>query len=187
MKYIKISLLHISSHDTNKFMFSLLNNCTIWFKFVTWTNDQNTGEGRPLIKVWRQSRKTFLLLYCLFFLIKVCRQSRKTFLLLYCLFFIKVSDFSRKPFCFRPVFSLLLFFIFLLLSFALQRLFITSSFFRRCTSNFQHMLRITRWSLLLNFKRNQPRGRDRAWSWNFVYFIIEKLRRDKNFTLLKTF
>ena len=41
----------------------------------------------PVVMVCRQSRKTFLLLYCLFF-IKVCRQSRKTFLFLYYLFFL---------------------------------------------------------------------------------------------------
>ena len=27
----------------------------------------------------------------------------------------------------------------------------------------------------MNFKKNPPRGRDRAWSQNLVYFIIEKL------------
>ena len=26
-------------------MFSLLNKCKFWFKCVSWTNDQNTGEG----------------------------------------------------------------------------------------------------------------------------------------------
>ena len=27
----------------------------------------------------------------------------------------------------------------------------------------------------MNFKKNPPRGRDRAWSQSLVYFIIEKL------------
>ena len=55
---------------------------------------------------------------------------------------IKVSDFSRKPFCFRFVFSLL-FFIFLL-SFLPLSLSITSSIFNRFILNFQHTFRITK-------------------------------------------
>ena len=52
----------------------------------------------PFIKVCRQRRKTFLLLYCLFFIfIKVCRQRRKTFLLLYCLFFVIFFNFFSFP------------------------------------------------------------------------------------------
>ena len=51
-------------------------------------------ETMGIIKVCRQSRKTFLFLFCFllffFIIIKVCRQSRKTFLFLFCflLFFL---------------------------------------------------------------------------------------------------
>ena len=52
MEDIKISLNKICYTYTaliqTNMMFSLLNKCTIWFKFLTWTNDQNTREGRPL-------------------------------------------------------------------------------------------------------------------------------------------
>ena len=72
--------------------------------------------------------------------------------------FIKVSDFSRKPFCFRFVFSYYsLFFIFLLISFHLNvSPFITPSIFNRLTSNFQQMFKITRLLLLLNFNEIGP-------------------------------
>ena len=94
---------------------------------------------------------------------------------------IKVSDFSRKPFCFRSVFSSLLllrfptlvgnlsvfvlsfliiilyslFFIFLLY-FPHHCPFITSSIVNRLTSNFQQMFRTTRLLLLLNFNEIGP-------------------------------
>ena len=59
MKNIKISLNKIwytytalipknmmLSHTPRYFSFaSLLNKCKFWFKCVSWTNDQNTGEG----------------------------------------------------------------------------------------------------------------------------------------------
>ena len=83
---------------------------------------------------------------------KVCRQSRKTFLLLrfptlvgnlsvFVLSFIKVSDFSRKPFCFRFVFYYYFFPFFLL---QLHRPVISSSILNGFTSNFQDIIIMTK-------------------------------------------
>ena len=89
------------------------------------------------IKVVQWNRKTFLFSFCFLLrsadnvgrpfcccivfslLLRSARLRRQTFMFLFCLLciiIIKVSDFSRKPFCFRSVFSSLLFFftIFLL-------------------------------------------------------------------------
>ena len=78
-------------------------------------------------------------------------------IILYSLFFIlKVSDFSRKPFCFRFVFSYYSLFFIFLLSFPHHSPFITSSIFNRLTSNFQQMFRMTRLLLLLNFNEIGP-------------------------------
>ena len=118
-----------------------------------------------------------------FHLIKVCRQSRKTFLFLFCflLLLLRSADYVGRPFCFCSVsyyFFLLLrfptlvgnlsvfvlsfliilyslFFIFLL-SFPHHSPFITSSIFNRLTSNFQQMFRMTRLLLLLNFNEISP-------------------------------
>ena len=54
MKDIKISLNKIWYTYTalipTNMMFSLLNKCKFWFKCVSWTNDQNTGEGCTLYR-----------------------------------------------------------------------------------------------------------------------------------------
>ena len=75
--------------------------------------------------------------------------------ILYSLFF-KVSDVSRKPFCFRFVFSYYSLFFIFLLYFPHHCPFITSSIFNRLTSNFQQMFRIARLLLLLNFNEIGP-------------------------------
>ena len=76
---------------------------------------------------------------------------------------VKVSDVSRKPFCFRFVFSYYsLFFILYSLFFIFLLYFphhcpsITSSIFNRLTSNFQQVFRINRLLLLLNFNEIGP-------------------------------
>ena len=74
---------YIFSHLMTVFNMFYLRAVAFTLIFVIWISRQC-----PFIKVCRQRRKTFLLLYCLFFVIKVCRQRRKTFLLLYCLFFV---------------------------------------------------------------------------------------------------
>ena len=84
-----------------------------------WMNNLTTYLLKLIKKV--QFSQNFLLA-SLAQVVKVCRQSRKTFLFLFCFllrfptlvgnlsvfvlsFLIKVSDVSRKPFCFRFVFS----------------------------------------------------------------------------------
>ena len=91
MTYIKISLNKICCTYTilipTNMKFSLLNDCTIWFKCVTWTNDQNTEEGCPLNRFRSLSWNTenfyapgwidqrlivFVLSVCLFVCLSVC-------------------------------------------------------------------------------------------------------------------
>ena len=102
--------------------------------FVIWTSRQC-----PFIKVCRQSRKTFLLLYCLLLLLRfpTLVGNLSVFVLS---FIIKVSDFSRKPFCFRFVFYY--YFPFFLLQ--LHRPVISSSILYGFTSNFQDIIIMTR-------------------------------------------
>ena len=57
------------------------------------------------------------------------------------LFLIKVSDFSRKPFCFRFVFYSLFFYFFLV---QLHRSAISPSILYGFTSNFQDLIIMTR-------------------------------------------
>ena len=109
----------------------------------------HTGSESRVIKVCRQSRKTFLFLFC-FLLLRFPTLVGN--LSVFVLSFIKVSDFSRKPFCFRSVFYYYYYyFTFFLLQ--LHRPVISSSILNGFTSNFQDIIIMTRQCTVWIFRR----------------------------------
>ena len=71
------------------------------FILCRWSNTR-PSPGTCIIKVCRLRRKTFLFLFCFLLRFPTLVGNLSVFVLS---FLIKVSDFSRKPFCFRFVFS----------------------------------------------------------------------------------
>ena len=119
------------------------------------------------------------------FLFKVCRQSRKTFLLLYCLFFIKGLPTKSED---LSVFVLFLIIFFILSFFSLppSACLDFSLISQPISMKFGMLIVLDERKRCLKFQVNRTRGRDMAWSQSLLCFIIGKtlytVRRDKNFT-----
>ena len=116
-----------------------------------------------------------LILVCLtkffvLFLIKVCRQSRKTFLFLFCFLLLRPADKVGRPFCFCSVsyYFFILSFFSLPPSASLDFSLITQPI----SMKFGMLIVLDATKRCLKFQVNRTRGRDRACSQSLLCFII---------------